>query len=267
MMPETPCPPEFITLAEKLAEAAREVTLGYFRTPVSVEDKDDASPVTVADREAEAAIRSLITAAYPEHGIVGEEHGSERADAEFVWVLDPIDGTRSFIIGDPEYGTLISLVRKGRPVLGLIDMPALDERWLGVAGRPTVFSDRHRGARAVRCRPCPGLSAAVLRVTDPANYEGSDRDVFERLLSAVRTRRYSGDCYNYGQVASGFVDIVAESGLGTYDYCALAPVVEGSGGIITDWSGRPLGLDSDGRVLACGDPACHAEALAILGAG
>jgi inositol-phosphate phosphatase/L-galactose 1-phosphate phosphatase/histidinol-phosphatase len=255
--------PRFVDTALDLAIAAREVTLAHFRTAVTVEAKDDDSPVTLADREAEAAMRAILGERFPNHGILGEEHGTERADAEYVWVLDPIDGTRSFIIGDPEYGTLIALTRQGKPVLGIIDMPALEERWLGVAGRATVFRDPRRGEIAIATRPCPALSKATMRVTDPFGY-GEDAPAFERLSGAVATRRFSGDCYNYGQVASGFVDLVAESGLGTYDFCALVPVIEGAGGLITDWSGKPLSLWSDGRVLAAGDAACHSEALNLL---
>ncbi|MDX1709940.1 MAG: histidinol-phosphatase [Rhodovibrionaceae bacterium] len=256
-------PARFVETAMQLAAAAREITLAHFRTALPVEAKSDESPVTRADREAEAAMRAIIERQFPEHGILGEEYGSQDAEAEYVWVLDPIDGTRSFIIGDPEYGTLVALTRHGRPVLGLIDMPALGERCLGAAGRPTIFTDARRGAAEARARPCPGLAQATLRVTDPFNY-GGDAAAFGRLSTAVGALRFSGDCFNYGQVASGFVDLVAESGLGAYDYSALVPVIEGAGGLITDWSGRPLDLASDGRVVAAGDRACHSEALKLL---
>jgi histidinol phosphatase-like enzyme (inositol monophosphatase family) len=262
-MSEHDIDPQFVDTALDLAIATREVTLSHFRTGIPVEIKDDESPVTLADREAEAAMRAILSERFPDHGILGEELGTERAAAEYVWVLDPIDGTRSFIIGDPEYGTLIALTRAGHPILGVIDMPALGERWVGVAGRPTVFRDPRRGDVVVRSRACASLSMATLRVTDPFGY-GDDDDAFQRLRASVNASRFSGDCYNYGQVASGFVDLVAESGLGTYDYCALVPVIEGAGGMVTDWEGRPLDLDSDGRVLAAGDAGCHSEALKLL---
>ena len=253
------CPPGAVELAERMADAAGDVLRRYFRTPVAVEDKDDASPVTLADRESEAAMRAMIAAAFPDHGILGEEYGADRTDAEWVWVLDPLDGTRAFITGKPSFGILIALLHRGRPVLGVIDQPILRERWLGVAGRPSTLA-----GRAIRTRPCSELARAALYATGPEMFEGADATAFERLRRAVKLTRFGADCYAYGLLAAGFVDLVVEASLKPYDYCALVPVIEGAGGIITDWRGRPLGLDSDGRVAAAGDARLHARTLAAL---
>lgn len=259
----TPCPDEFIACAGRLADAARDAVLPYFRQSLEINRKSDASPVTAADREAEAVMRDLIAGAYPAHGVVGEEHGAVRVDADYVWVLDPIDGTKRFITGNPQFGTLIGLLHGGRPVLGVIAMPAMDERWTGAAGCPTIHTDR-RGTREARVRACPELKDAVLHATSPHMFEGPDLAAFERVRTRVALPLYGGDCYAYGLLASGFNDLVIESGLGVYDYLPLVPVIEGAGGMVTDWQGAPLGLSSDGRVLAAGDERCHAAARALL---
>lgn len=255
-----PCPAPLIDLAGRLADAAGAVVRRHFRTPLAVDDKPDMSPVTIADREAEAAVRALLAEEQPGHGIVGEEHGASNADAEYVWVIDPIDGTKAFITGRPLFGTLIALLHRGRPVLGLIDQPVIGDRWTGALGRPTLLN----GAVALT-RPCPGLAPAVLSTTSPDLF-GDEFARFRRLADAVKLTTYGGDCYGYGLLAAGFIDIVAEVGLKLHDFAALVPIVEGAGGVITDWSGRGLHAGSDGRVLAAGDPRAHAEALARLAA-
>ena len=260
--PEGPCPDGFVELAGRLADAVRPIVLNYFRGAVAVEVKADRSPVTAADREAETAMRAMIADAYPDHGILGEEHGSERLEAEYVWVLDPIDGTTAFVTGKPLFGTLVALTRRGRPILGVIDMSALDERWVGALGRATQF-----GAAAARTRPCAEVAAAWLSATSPGMFTDADLAAFGRLSSGVRRTVYGGDCYNYGLLASGHLDLVAEAGLKPYDFCALVPVIEGAGGAVSDWEGRPLTIDSEGRVLAAGDGRAHAEALACLAGG
>jgi inositol-phosphate phosphatase/L-galactose 1-phosphate phosphatase/histidinol-phosphatase len=205
-------------------------------------------------------MRQLIAARFPAHGIFGEEFGREREEAELTWVLDPIDGTKSFISGIPLFGTLIALTHGGRPVLGVIDQPILGERWLGARGHPTLFN----GAPA-RTRACASLAAATLYSTAPElMFKDADAAGFERLRAAVKFARAGGDCYAYAQLASGFIDLVVEGGLKPYDYCALVPVIEGAGGVITDWEGRVLTLGSDGRVVACGDPRLAAAVRAKL---
>ena len=251
----------FLALATELADAAAAAIRPYFRQPIAVDDKPDRSPVTVADRAAEAAMRRLIAARFPAHGIIGEEFGRERDDAEFVWVLDPIDGTKSFISGVPLFGTLIALAQQGRPILGVIDQPVLRERWFGAKGRPTTFN-----GRPIRCRACPQLASATLFATSPDMFPGGAAAAFARLAAAVKLVRYGADCYAYGLVALGSIDLVVEASLKTYDFAAMLPIVEGAGGVASDWRGAPLTLASDGRVVIAGDPRAHEAALALLAA-
>ncbi|MCZ6453077.1 MAG: histidinol-phosphatase [Alphaproteobacteria bacterium] len=270
-MTGTPAPaigdPAFIDLALQLADASGPVILDYFRTNPAVERKDDASPVTRADRESETVLRQTLAAEVPSHGIFGEEYGSERLDAEYVWVLDPIDGTRSFINGIPLFGTLIALTRNGAPVLGVIDHPALGERWLGVAGAPTVHWGRGDDGAPVQVRACDGLDQALLCTTSPEMFSSDQVGRYRQVQAAVRYPRFGTDCYAYSMLASGQTDLIVEAGMQPYDYLALAAVVAGAGGIITDWHGAPLTLDSPGTVVAAGDARVHAAALEILSAG
>jgi inositol-phosphate phosphatase / L-galactose 1-phosphate phosphatase / histidinol-phosphatase len=249
----------FLALALRLADAAGAEIRPHFRNLANVEEKPDLSPVTVADRAAEAAMRKLIEAQFPEHGILGEEFGEMRGDAEYVWVLDPIDGTKSFISGVPLFGTLIALTAGRQPILGIIDQPISRERWVGGAGRRTTLN----GA-AIRCRACAGLAGATLFATTPDMFKGRDAECFAKLSAAVKLTRFGADCYAYGLVAAGFVDLVLEASLEPYDFCAMVPIVEGAGGLATDWRGRPLDLASDGRVLVAGDPRAHEAALGLL---
>ena len=244
-----------------LADAAGEIIRPHFRRPLAVDDKPDLSPVTVADRAAEQAMRSLIESRFPEHGIIGEEFGRVREDAEFVWVLDPIDGTKSFISGVPLFGTLIALTRNRRPILGIIDQPISRERWVGIAERPTTLN-----GVAVRCRACPALTTATLFATTPDMFKDADVDAFARVSIAVKLTRFGADCYAYGLVAAGFIDLVLEASLEPYDFCAMVPIVEGAGGIATDWRGTALDLASDGRIVVAGDRRIHRAALELIGA-
>ncbi len=253
------CAQEFIEFAETLADAARPVIRRHFRTPFAIDTKPDDSPVTIADRDAERAMRALIAETYPDHGILGEEFGRENDHAEHVWILDPIDGTRSFITGRPVFGTLISLVRNGAPILGVIDQPILDERWIGATGIATRFN----GAPS-ETRRCSGLEKSVLGTTSPDLFDETEKESFRALSRASGTTIYGGDCYNYALLASGFVDIVVESGLKPYDFCALVPVIEGAGGIVTDWRGNRITIASAGDILALGDPNLQPVAVATL---
>ena len=256
-----PMLPDIIAFANRLADTAGEIVRRYFRGRLTRTDKTDGSPVTEADCAIERAIRDAVDSAHPDHGVLGEEFGAHRLEAEYLWVIDPIDGTKAFISGVPLFGTLIGLLHRGRPVLGVIDQAVTGERWLGADGVGTTLN-----GEAVRVRPCGGLAEAVLFATTPVMFAGVDEAPFKRLAEAVKWTRYSADCYAYGLLASGFVDLAAEAGLKPYDYCALVPVVANAGGVISDWRGAPLGLESDGRVLAAGDPGRHAEALAMLAA-
>jgi inositol-phosphate phosphatase/L-galactose 1-phosphate phosphatase/histidinol-phosphatase len=252
---------DFLALALSLAEAAGEEIRPYFRKALIVDDKPDLSPVTAADRAAEQVMRSLIEQRFPDHGILGEEFGRVREDAEFVWTLDPIDGTKSFISGVPLFGTLISLACAKRPILGIIDQPISRERWVGVAGRATTLN----GA-PIHCRACPALNAATLFATTPDMFEGGDAAAFSRVSNAVKLTRFGADCYAYGLLAAGFIDLVLEASLKPYDFCAMVPIVEGAGGVATDWHGAPLDLASDGRILVAGDRRAHEAAMVLLGA-
>ena len=252
-------PVHLVDFANDLADAARGVANSYFRQPVTVERKADDSPVTVADRETESILRKLIRERFPDHGLFGEEHGREGEDQPYTWVLDPIDGTKSFITGVPLFGTLIALLHWNTPILGVIDMPAINERWVGVQGHRTTFNDA-----LCETRNCEQLSQASLFTTSIDFFGSADRRRFDALSLAVSFRRFGVDCYAYGLLASGFVDLVVETELQPYDYLALVAVVEGAGGRITDWNGSPLGLNSDGRVVAAATPVLHHKALELL---
>jgi histidinol phosphatase-like enzyme (inositol monophosphatase family) len=260
------CPQAFVTLAGEMAAAAGDVARRYFRTGLDVQHKPDDTPVTLADREAEAKLRAIVADRYPDHGVIGEETGSDRPEAEYVWVLDPIDGTRKFITGNPLFGTLIALLHEGRPILGLIDMPILGERWTGATGRATCFEDR-RGVREIRVRPCADLADAVLTATTPHMFDEAEFPAFERVRRAARFVLYGGDCFAYGALAGGHLDLVVEADMDPYDFLALVPVVAGAGGVITDWRGGALGLETDRRLIAAGDRRVHAAALELLAGG
>jgi inositol-phosphate phosphatase / L-galactose 1-phosphate phosphatase / histidinol-phosphatase len=251
-----------LALANRLADAAGAAIRPLFRGAWSEERKPDRSYVTEADRAAEAAMRAILEAERPGDGIVGEEYGAVREGAARQWVLDPIDGTTSFIAGRPIFGTLIALVRDGWPVLGVIDQPILKERWAGRVGEPTTFN-----AKPVRTRPCLELADAVLASTSPNLFGEADADAFMGLAKGVAERKivWGGDCYSYGLLASGHIDVVCEAGLKLHDYAALVPVIEGAGGTMSDWQGHPLDAGSDGRVLALGDPARLEEVLEAMG--
>src|SRR5271155_1686174 len=250
----------FLALAGELADAAGAVIRPAFRTRLVIDAKPDLSPVTAAARAAESAMRRLIEARFPAHGIIGEEFGREREAAELVWVLDPIDGTKSFISGVPLFGTLIALTRARRPILGVIDQPISRERWVGTTGRPTTLN-----GTAIRCRGCATLDGATLFATTPDMFKGDDAASFARVSAAVKLTRFGADCYAYGLVATGFVDLVLEASLKPYDFCAMVAIVEGAGGVASDWQGQALNLASDGRVAIAGDARAHAAALALLG--
>ncbi len=249
-----------IALAHRLADAAGEAIRPFFRAAFTMETKADASPVTQADRAAEAAIRTILERERPADGIIGEEYGTVRGDAGRVWVLDPIDGTRSFIAGRPIFGTLIALLQGGKPVLGVIDQPITRERWIGATGQPTTLN-----GLAVRTRACSNVAAAHLATTGPTLFSGDEAARFDRVRVAARDTLWGGDCYNYALLGSGHLDLVVEAGLQLYDLAALVPVVEGAGGTMCDWAGAPLNADSDGRVIAAGNRALADQTRALLG--
>ena len=254
----------FAEFACRLADASGAVILPHFRAALTVSNKADGAaydPVTVADRDAETAIRRLIKQTYPQHGIYGEEHGYEEGTSGLTWVIDPIDGTRAFITGVPLWGTLIALYNGERPILGLMDQPFTRERFVG---SPRGAELRQPNARtALRTRPCAELAQARLQTTHPNMFKaGAEKDAFKAVAARVQLSRYSGDCYSYCMLAHGLIDLVIESSLLPYDVQALIPIVEAAGGVMTTWAGGPAG--NGGQIIAAGDRRVYEQALAIL---
>ncbi len=241
-----------LALAMRLADAAGAAIRPHFRSGLGAERKTDASPVTIADRAAEEAMRRILKAEVPRDGIIGEEFGEDAASNNRTWVLDPIDGTVSFLGGRPIFGTLIALLVDGWPVLGVIDQPILGERWVGASGRATTFNGKE-----VRTRACPQLDQAMLATTGPQYFDDHQGEHFMALAAKTDHKRMmmGGDCYNYGLLASGHLDLICEAGLKLHDWAALVPIVEGAGGTMCDWNGEPLHQGAGDHVLAIGDPA------------
>jgi len=236
---------EFTQLASQLADAAGEIIKKYYRQPFDIEQKGDNSPVTIADRSVEQRLREILEKERPDDGIFGEEFGIKESQNGLSWVIDPIDGTKSFMIGRPTFGTLIALCEDDVPKLGVIDQAISGERWIGVSGEATTLN-----GKSVKTRPCESLNAASICSTTPAMF--NDAPVYKYFDEGKFA--WGGDCYMYGLLASGFLDMTLEASLKPYDFAALVPVVEGAGGLICDYDGQPLTLKSDGRVFALGDP-------------
>lgn len=253
---------DFAVFVDELASASGEAILPFFRTSLAIENKQAGGfdPVTEADRAAEAVMRRLIARSFPGHGVIGEEYGAEREDAEYVWVLDPIDGTKSFINGMPTWGTLIGLMRFGEPVFGMMHQPFLRERFSGDGG-----AARYRGpagARDLRVRPCASLADAQLATTSPLLMNKGDLAKFRRVEEKAKLSRYGGDCYAYCMLAAGHTDVIVETELKPYDILPLIPFITGAGGIVTTWENGPP--HKGGRVVAAGDKRVHAQALELL---
>ena len=256
---------DFTSFVDKLASASGDTILPFFRTALAVENKKAGGfdPVTAADRAAENAMRSLIRDNFPEHGILGEEYGSERTDAEYVWVLDPIDGTKSFIAGMVAWGTLIGLMRFGEPVYGMMHQPFTKERFTGDSG-----AAHYRGPfgnRDMHVRKCVSLSDALLFTTSPLLMNAADRSCFQKVENKVKLSRYGGDCYAYCMLAAGQIDLVIETEIKPHDIVPLIPIIVGAGGVITTWENGPA--QGGGRIVAAGDARTHAAALDMLAKG
>ncbi len=251
----------FLAAAEAAADVAAAVVRPFFRAGFAIDTKSDRTPVTIADRSAERAMRAVLAERFPQHGVLGEEFGVDRPEARLRWVLDPIDGTRAFVSGRPTFGTLIALLDGDTPILGVIDQPVSGERWIGAAGRRTTFRGPYGGQPG--CRPCPSLDRAELSCTGPEML-GPELPRFQRLASAVHRNYWGGDCYAHGLLALGQIDVVAENAMKLWDWAALVPVIEGAGGRVTDWSGQRLRPGGDGRVLSVGDPALLSDIVALL---
>lgn len=250
----------FIAAAEAAADVAGAVIRPLFRAVPPAERKADASPVTIADRTAELAMRAVLSQRFPDHTVAGEEFGDHNPGGRYRWILDPVDGTRAFITGRPQFGTLLALMDDGVPILGVIDQPITGERWIGAVGRRTQFRGVYGRAG---CRPCASLAEAELSCTSTDVFD-SDLPRWLNLKRAVLRTSFGGDCYAYGLLALGQIDILAEATLQVWDWAALVPVIEGAGGRVTDWNGNPLRDGGDGRVLAVGDLALLPEAIAAL---
>jgi histidinol-phosphatase len=254
---------DFTAFIGRLATVSGETILPFFRTSLSIDNKSaghDFDPVTEADRAAEAVMRRLIKASFPQHGIVGEEFGSEREDAEYVWVLDPIDGTKSFIAGFPIWGTLIALLHQGTPVFGMMHQPFIGERFSGDSGSAHYQGPSNQRKLAVR--RCSSLRDATMYTTSPLLMNNADRAAFDRVGEGVRLNRYGGDCYSYCMLAAGHLDLVIETELKPHDIAALIPIITGAGGIVTTWEGKPA--QGGGRIIAAGDPRVHEAAIRLL---
>ena len=259
-----PAPATLIAFAHELADLSGAALRQRFRRGLNVQNKAGAGqfdPVTAADRAAERLMRRAIVAKYPDHGIIGEEFEAAAGVGRYHWVLDPIDGTRAFIIGSPLWGTLIAMTDGGRPVLGLMNQPFTGERFWAY-GRTAHRRDAGRGPMRLKTRACARLEDAVLTTTHPDLFGPAEQSRFDDIKSRVLMTRFGGDCYGYCLLAAGFVDLVIEAGLKPYDVMALIPIIENAGGVITTWNGEPA-LEG-GRVIAAGDARIHRQALRRL---
>ena len=253
---------QFVDVATMLADTAQSVVRPWFRRGVNVDSKQDASPVTVADRSAERVMRAILAERLPGHGVFGEEFGQDNAGADYQWLLDPVDGTRAFVTGRPLFGTLIALFYKGEPILGVLDQPVLQERWLGVKGRQTLFTSPLGGTALTR--QGVALEDAEMSCTSPEMLGLAPHDRWRQLKQNARRMTWGGDCYAYGLLAIGQIDLIAECDMNPWDWGALVPIVHGAGGVMSAWDGSPLRLDGDRTVLAAGSASLHSQAVGIL---
>ena len=249
----------FAVSASKMADISGELIRTERQNAFELHIKDDGSPVTSVDKAAEMSIRGIINELHPDHGIVGEEYEPSAADSEFVWVIDPIDGTLPFLAGFPVFGTLIALLHNGTPVLGVIDMPMTRERWIGGTSLPTTHN-----AKPVRTRACENLASALMSTSNPDFYDETSLPALKRMQQATRLIVYGGSCMAYGQIASGRIDVGIDVQFDIFDYLPLVPIITGAGGFITDWNADPLDMKSGDRFIAAGDERTHAEALIVL---
>ena len=250
---------EFAGFANLLAEESAKITLKYFRQTFSTENKQDNTPVTIADKNTEIKIRNLINKTYPKHGILGEEFEDINPDSEFKWVIDPIDGTMSFVAGHKDFGTLISLLHNKKPILGIIDCPAHQERWVGLQNQPTTLN-----GIVVKTSDVKSIKNSYAFTSGLYFEDKNFRKSFDKIIKQTKYYRFGGDCYMYGMLTSGLIDIVIEDTLKAYDYMALIPVIEGAGGVTTDIYNQEINLDSKGSIVAAANPDLHKEVVKVL---
>ena len=251
---------ELISFANYLADEVEPIIKKYFRTKLTIDDKKDESPVTIADKKTELRIRELIEKKYPDHGILGEEFEDKNLNSEYLWVIDPIDGTRSFIAGHKDFGTLIALLHNKKPIIGIINCPMHSERWVGVDGKKTLMNGSQ-----VNTSNIISLNKSYLNTTGLYfDHDDHFKRGYDEIIKRVRHFRFGGDCYMYGLIASGFVEIVLENTLKPHDYMALIPVIKGAGGEISDKLGNPITLKSDGSVVASANKKLHTQIIEII---
>lgn len=255
----SPVDPIIELFAQSLADEARKISLNFFRREIIVTKKSDGTSVTEADLLVESKLRQMISERFPDHNIYGEEQHLLDRKSDWTWVIDPIDGTKSFITGQPTFGCLIGLLNLDKPVLGIIEMPALKERWMGSVGKTTTFN-------GIGCKTSSvySLAESTLTATSPDMFNTQEWAVFSKLSSAVKFRFFGNDCYSYALLSLGFIDLVMEADLGLYDFLPLVPIIIGAGGSITDWQGKELTFKSGSQVLASANPALHSQALALI---
>lgn len=251
---------EFEGFFNEAADAAGKIALKYFRSGIAVDDKEDRTPVTQADREIEQKLREMILKKFPNHGIIGEEYGKENEGAEFVWVLDPIDGTRAFITGKPQFGSIIGVGHNGVPVAGLVDQPFTRERWFGVSNKFCKYNGTQ-----VKVAPARKLEAARCSVCSPEKVGGKYYKGFDKLRDIVKVTQYNGDCYAYALCSMGFFDIVIEHGLGLYDVFGIVPLITGAGGYAGGWNGTPISVGNmDGSFVAASSKELAESAVKVV---
>tara|TARA_Y100000590_G_C15582912_1_gene963042 strand:- start:277 stop:1059 length:783 start_codon:yes stop_codon:yes gene_type:complete len=250
---------ELLTFANSLADKSEKILNKYFRSNLDIEKKSDNSPVTIADKKCEELIRETIKKYYPSHNVIGEELENENNDKEFTWVIDPIDGTRSFIAGHKDFGTLIALLHNSKPILGIINCPAHNERWIGIKNQPTTLN-----GNIVKTSKTKKLSESYLCTTGIYFDDKTFRADFDKIIEKTKYYRFGGDCYMYGMLATGLIDIVIEDQLKIWDYMALVPVIEGAGGCITDKFNNKITINSDGSLIATANSEFHQEIFKAL---
>ncbi len=257
---------EIINFANHLADLAAPITKKYFRVSNGENTKSDDTPVTKADHEIEAKLREAIMQKFPTHGIIGEEFSNHNENAEFKWIIDPIDGTASFVIGRPLFGTLIALTYQGKSILGIMDQAITGERFVGIKDQGSFLN-----GKKIKTRNCHELNNAMLCTTSPFFFKNNDAEILKKLSSTTKYQNcggitYGGDCYLYAMLACGFVDVVIDTGLKVFDFAALIPIIEMAGGVVSDWQGNELELKSNAKMLACGSKEIQQKILEIINA-